>query len=308
MKVSVAIVTYKRAWALPYSLQSVANQKRMPDEVVIVLKPSGDKSEEIIDKFKDILNIKLVIQEEGNFTDAVSMAIKHSTGDVILFLDDDAVAHEEWVARYVDLFAKYKDMGGASGLVYKALLNNGGITKTSELFYPPVPTKPLPHRKPLAEYSDYCAWISQSGFMGRKQCNNGIYKSALLGGVNMGLRRELVYDCPLAELYKKSRKGLWNESLLAYCIRRKGFHTYFIQDPDLSPIVWHIAHLQSLTRTPGFWSEFWIHYDRAAMYKRLKALGAQVSPWRYALALTLSLRRRPLPRLLATLYALIVGY
>jgi len=129
MKVSVAIVTYKRAWALPYCLQSVANQKRMPDEVVIVLKPSGDKSEKIIDKFKDVLNIKLVIQEEGNFTDAVSMEIKHSTGDVILFLDD-AVAHEEWVARYVDLFAKYKDMGGASGLVYKALLNNGGIIKT----------------------------------------------------------------------------------------------------------------------------------------------------------------------------------
>jgi len=308
MKVSVAIVTYRRAWALPYSLQSVANQKRTPDEVVVVLKPSGDKSEEIIESFKGSLNIRLVIQERGNFTDAVSMAIRHSTGDIVLFLDDDAIAHEEWVTRYIDVFRKYKDMGGASGLVYKALLKDGSLVKTNEVFYPPVPTKPLPHRKPLAEYSEYCAWISQSGFMGRKQCNNGIYRSALLGGVNMGLRRELVYDCPLAELYKKSRRGLWNESLLAYCIRRKGFHTYFIQDPGLSPTVWHIAHPQSLTRTPGFWSEFWIHYDRVVMYKRLKALGARVSPWRYALALALSLRKRPLPRLFATIYALVVGY
>ena len=48
MKVSVAIVTYRRAWALPYSLSSIASQTRRPDEVIIVLKPSGDGSEEVI--------------------------------------------------------------------------------------------------------------------------------------------------------------------------------------------------------------------------------------------------------------------
>jgi len=91
-------------------------------------------SKEIIDSFRDSLNIGLVILKEGNFTDAVSMAIRHSAGDVILFLDDDAVAHEEWVARYVDLFAKYKGMGDAGGLVYKALLRDGNLVKTKEFF------------------------------------------------------------------------------------------------------------------------------------------------------------------------------
>jgi len=32
----------------------------------------------------------------------------------------------------------------------------------------------------------------------------------LLGGVNMGLLRDAVKDCPLAYLFS-SRKGLWNE-------------------------------------------------------------------------------------------------
>lgn len=308
MKVSVAIVTYKRAWALPHSLRSIIEQTQVPDEVVIVLKPSGDGSEEIVDNFKDYLNIRLIIQKEGNFTDAVSMAIKHSTGDIILFLDDDAIAHKEWVVRYVDLFTKYKDAGGISGLVFKAFINGNNITKTQELFYPLMPTKLLPHRRPLPEYSGYCAWISQSGLQGRRQCNDSIYKSVLLGGVNMGLKREAINDCPLAEFYRKSRRGIENERFLSYCVRRKGLHTYFVQDPNISPIVWHIVHSNSLTRTPGFWSEFWFHYDRVLMYKRLKALGARVSPWRYALALALSLRRRPLPRFLATIYALIVGY
>jgi glycosyltransferase involved in cell wall biosynthesis len=51
VKVTVAMVTYRRAWALPHSLASIASQTRKPDEVLIVLKPSGDGSEEIINKF-----------------------------------------------------------------------------------------------------------------------------------------------------------------------------------------------------------------------------------------------------------------
>jgi GT2 family glycosyltransferase len=41
VKVSVVIVTYKRAWALPYSLSSIASQTRKADEVIVVIKPSG---------------------------------------------------------------------------------------------------------------------------------------------------------------------------------------------------------------------------------------------------------------------------
>ncbi len=40
MNDTVAIVTYRRVW-MPHSLASIVNQTRKPDEVVIVLKPSG---------------------------------------------------------------------------------------------------------------------------------------------------------------------------------------------------------------------------------------------------------------------------
>ena len=61
-----------------------------------------------------------------------------------------------------------------------------------------------------------------------------------------------------------------------------------------------------LTRGRGFRHEFWLHYDRVANYWRLKKLGAQVSPYAYLVACLVSLRRRPLPRLLATLYGWLV--
>ena len=71
--------------------------------MVIVLKPSGDGSEEVIRSFYTQLPIKLVVQVRGNFTDAVQMAIDNAKGDVILFLDDDAVAERRWVEKYENL-------------------------------------------------------------------------------------------------------------------------------------------------------------------------------------------------------------
>jgi glycosyltransferase involved in cell wall biosynthesis len=104
VKVTVAIVTYRWALALPHSLASIASQTRKPEDVVIVLKPSGDGSEEVMRSFSTQLPIKLVVQERGNFTDAVQMAIDNAKGDVILFLDDDAVAEEKWGEKYENLF------------------------------------------------------------------------------------------------------------------------------------------------------------------------------------------------------------
>jgi glycosyltransferase involved in cell wall biosynthesis len=77
------MVTYRRAWALPHSLGSIVRQTRKPDEVLIVLKPSGDGSEEVMRSFSTQLPIKLVVQERGNFTDAVQMAIDNARGDSV---------------------------------------------------------------------------------------------------------------------------------------------------------------------------------------------------------------------------------
>ncbi len=304
MEVTVAIVTYRRAWALPHSLASIANQTRQPDEVVIVLKPSGDGSEDVIRSFSSQLPIKLVVQERGNFTDAVQMAIDNAKGDVILFLDDDAIAEERWVEKYENLFNSLPNVGGVSGIAYKAYIENGRVVKTYEP-YDEKPPRNVFYRKPLPEYLNYYGWISRSGFLGAKTPPSDVHLNALLGGANMGLLRDAVKDCPLAYLYKRSRKGIYNEEILAYCAKKKGYDTYRALGPR-TPSVWHLVHADSLSRGRGFWHDFWVHYDRVANYWRLKRLGAQVSPYAYLAACLVSLRWRPLPRLLATLYRWLV--
>lgn len=95
-------------------------------------------------------------------------------------------------------------------------------SKKTEEFYDMSPTKGVFYRKPLPEYLDYIGWVSNSGFTGmKKPSHNGLFKSALPGGVNMAWRRDAVANCPLAELYKRSKKGLWL-SISLRTARRKG--------------------------------------------------------------------------------------
>lgn len=298
------IVTYCRDWALRYCLESLTYQKRVPDEVLVVLKPCNDKSAEVLSRFMERLPLRVIYQNSsGNVTDAYELGYLNAVGDVILFLDDDAIAHEEWILRYERLFNEKADAAGFTGLVYKTFLNNDEPLKTmvpSER----TPTREGPHRQPLPEVKDYCGWLSTSGFTGVRPCNN-IYKSLLFSGVNMGFRVSAIKGIPLSILYKRSRKGSGFENLMTYWCVMKGLKTYVVDDASISPIVWHIEHSDSLARATGFWSEFWLHYDRVAMFWRLRKLGAGVSRLRYALALLITLRRRTLPRLLAILYGLL---
>jgi len=240
-------VTYRRAWALPHSLASIVNQTRKPEDVVIVLKPSGDGSEKVIRSFSTQLPIKLVVQVRGNFTNAVQMAIDKARGDVILFLDDDAVAEERWMEKYENLFDSLPNVGGIGGKSHKAYIQNGMVVKTYEPFYDEKPPRNAFYRKPLPEYLNYYGWVSRSGFMGAKAPPSDVFLSTFLGGVNMGLLRDAVKGCPPAELFKRSKRVLWNEQTLAYCAKKRGYDTYQVLGTQ-APLVWHIQHTDSLTR------------------------------------------------------------
>lgn len=308
MKTCVVVTTYRRAWALPYSIASLKDQSVLPSKVIFVLKPSGDKSEEVIKENAKGLNYEIVVQKEGNFAMAVELGIKACRDhDLILFLDDDALASKEWIEKYIQFFEANQTAGGASGIVYKALLKDNNVSLIDETFYGIETYKVRGgiHRKPLPEYKNYCEWLSTSGLIGSKQCNSSFIKSVILSGVNMAFKSTAVENCPLSVLYKNSRKCLHNEQMLSYCARKKGFETYRIAERSISPIVYHITNTESLTREKGLSHDFWFHYDFSKDYWRLRKLGARVNFFHYLIAMGIIARRNPLIRIPATIYALI---
>jgi hypothetical protein len=95
------------------------------------------------------------------------MAIDNAKGNVILFLDDDAVAEERWVEKY-DLFNSLPNVGGIGGKSHKAYIKSGMFVKTYEPFYDETTPRNAFYRKPLTEYVNYHGWIARSGFWAQK--------------------------------------------------------------------------------------------------------------------------------------------
>jgi hypothetical protein len=82
-------------------------------------------------------------------------------------------------------------------------------------------------RRPFPDLSDYVVWLSVSGFGGSKEVpREGVFKSIGFIGANMGFRRKAIVDCPIAMLYRRSRKDFSFEWILAYHAKRKGFNSY----------------------------------------------------------------------------------
>jgi glycosyltransferase involved in cell wall biosynthesis len=115
LKISVIIVTYDRAKMLRDALCSLAAQTRLPDEVIVVDNNSSDNTKEVVDNFKQGLNIKYVLERTQGTSTARNTGIKDASGDIIVFLDDDCVADKKWL-HYLELpFLRDPAIGIAGG-------------------------------------------------------------------------------------------------------------------------------------------------------------------------------------------------
>ncbi|MCG6534401.1 MAG: glycosyltransferase family 2 protein [Syntrophales bacterium LBB04] len=101
-QISVVIITFNRAQMLADVLASLTEQKRLPDEVVVVDNNSRDDTKQVALSFKDRLNIKYVFEGKQGVSFARNTGIANASGDIIAFIDDDCVAQKEWL-YYLEL-------------------------------------------------------------------------------------------------------------------------------------------------------------------------------------------------------------
>lgn len=115
MKISVALCTYNGAQYLQEQLHSIAQQTRLPDELVICDDKSNDNTIEIINSFvtKAPFSVNFVFNSENmGSTPNFERAIKLCTGDVITLSDQDDVWYPEKLKCIEKAFLK-SDLIGA---------------------------------------------------------------------------------------------------------------------------------------------------------------------------------------------------
>jgi len=115
MKIDIIIPTWKRHELLSLALNSLIKQTRKPDQVIVVYRQEDNESLNTIKKFKNVLNINEILVEEPGVIYAENKGINAASGDIIVFLDDDAEVKNNWLQLIENNFNDNKNIVGVGG-------------------------------------------------------------------------------------------------------------------------------------------------------------------------------------------------
>lgn len=122
MKVSVIICTYNREKFLPDCLESLVQQNSNPNlyEVIIINNNSSDSTDAICQKFiADHAGHHLVyhVETQQGLSYARNAGIKLSNGEILCYIDDDAIAQSNFIEEIIQAFDKNPQMDGMGGKI-----------------------------------------------------------------------------------------------------------------------------------------------------------------------------------------------
>ena len=193
---SVIICTYNRAHLVKRVLHSLARQTIRPEEfeVVVVDDGSRDNTAEVCNALhSELPNLKYIsMGRNTGLARARNVGIAASTGDYLLFTDDDCIAAENWVECLRDALGGEKIVAGA-------------VASTT------------------TDFMKLCHNIAQfHAFMPGQKAG----PKEMLAGANMAFRRSV-----LSEL-EGFQAGILcaDDTELALRARAKGYRTFFAPD------------------------------------------------------------------------------
>jgi len=118
LKISVIIVTKDRPENLRNLLKSLTKQTLEPDEIIIIDNNSVKNYALVFEEFKEILPLKTFVETTPGIPAARNRGIKESSGDIILFTDDDCEADQQWIENLSKPFYSNPYIGMAGGEIF----------------------------------------------------------------------------------------------------------------------------------------------------------------------------------------------
>jgi glucosyl-dolichyl phosphate glucuronosyltransferase len=110
MNITVAVCTWNRERLLLQtlrSLEAVSIPSGVGVQVLVVDNASTDGTARALKEYKGGLNLTTVFEQEPGISSARNAAIAASSGEYIIWLDDDVLVDGALVRAYVDAFRKY---------------------------------------------------------------------------------------------------------------------------------------------------------------------------------------------------------
>ncbi len=113
--VSIIIITRNRASLLRHCIERVLSQPFPDKEIVVVDSSSNDESEQVVAQFPEVIRVCLRGQR-NNMPQARNAGIAASSGDILAFIDDDAMVKPGWLASFIKTY-RDETVGAVGGRV-----------------------------------------------------------------------------------------------------------------------------------------------------------------------------------------------
>lgn len=122
MRITAAICTHNRAALLPAAIESLRAQNLPPTdyEVLVIDNASTDATPAVIRRYldaPDAVTLRSAVQPRLGLSHTRNLAAEMAAGEIIAYLDDDAVADPGWLAALLDAYAAFPDAWAVGGLV-----------------------------------------------------------------------------------------------------------------------------------------------------------------------------------------------
>jgi len=107
LKLSVIIVTYNRRNDLKECLDSIFSMRELPHEVIVVDSFSNDETDKLVRGYP----VKYVRIPEKSMVKARNVGLRYATGNIIAYVDDDAIVSKEWSTHILEPYSDEKVCG-----------------------------------------------------------------------------------------------------------------------------------------------------------------------------------------------------
>lgn len=107
----MVLLTKNSGRTVQKSIESILQQTRQPDEIVVVDGNSGDGTLDIIKKYP----VKLISEPGLGFGHARNLGVKKASGDILFFIDSDCFAEPNWIERTLPHFDSNPEVAAVTG-------------------------------------------------------------------------------------------------------------------------------------------------------------------------------------------------
>ena len=163
MKISVLIIAHNEEKFIEKCINSILEQTKKPDEIILIAHNCTDETIEISKKYP--INV-VTFEGENGIVYARLKGIENVTGDIVLCIDGDSYAEKNWVEEMIKLFQKDVVLVGS----YVKL--SGGIFNSISNYF---------NKKSCTKFNNATLWVwaSSFGFLGKDvvKISDGLEKS-----------------------------------------------------------------------------------------------------------------------------------